>query len=322
FCQGALPVKYLGLPLISSRITKQDCYPLIDKMMARSNSWVSNSLSYAGQLQLIKSTLASMQIFWSSSFLLPASVMIECERILHRFLWGGNGSVFKQSLVKWANVCLPWQEGGLGIKRMKTWNQKYSFWSLPSTGFHSWSWRQILHLQGTALRHFIYSCGKGDRFSLWFDPWFHGTSIHALYGQRVIYDAGMIGSELLQAVIVNGQWKWPETSPHLLDIQRTQDIPISPCSDCIYWESVGQSFSSKAVWESMRDSAHTVEWANLVWHPSHISKHAFCLWLAILDAHRTGDKLLPLGIVPSARCSFNCGDNESMEHLFFACPYS
>ncbi|GAV67095.1 zf-RVT domain-containing protein [Cephalotus follicularis] len=66
----------------------------------------------------------------------------------------------------------------------------------------------------------------------------------------------------------------------------------------------------------------TVELANLVWHPSRISKHAFCLWISILDAHRTREKLLPFGIIPSARCSFNCGDNESVEHLFFACPYS
>ncbi|GAV90977.1 hypothetical protein CFOL_v3_34377 [Cephalotus follicularis] len=207
---------------------------MIDKMMARANSWVSNLLSYVGRLQMIKSTLASMKIFWSSSFLLPAKVMTECERILRRFLWGGNGSVFKQSLVKWANVCLPWQEGGLGIKRMKTWNQalllhqiwnllnghslwahwcklnlirKHSFWSVPSSGSHSWSWRQILHLRSIALRHLVYSCGKGDRFSLWFYPLFHGTSIHAMYRYRAIYDAGMTGSEMVQAVIVNGQWK-------------------------------------------------------------------------------------------------------------------
>ncbi|GAV80062.1 zf-RVT domain-containing protein [Cephalotus follicularis] len=34
------------------------------------------------------------------------------------------------------------------------------------------------------------------------------------------------------------------------------------------------------------------------------------------------DKLLPLGIVASARCSFNCGKNKSIEHLFFACPFT
>ncbi|GAV90239.1 zf-RVT domain-containing protein, partial [Cephalotus follicularis] len=92
--------------------------------------------------------------------------------------------------------------------------------------------------------------------------------------------------------------------------------------DCIYREAVGRSFSTKRAWNSIRKSAPPVEWANLVWHPFRISKHAFSLWLAILGAHRTMDRLLTLGIVNSAQCSFNCGDIESMEHLFFACPYT
>ncbi|GAV89881.1 zf-RVT domain-containing protein [Cephalotus follicularis] len=58
------------------------------------------------------------------------------------------------------------------------------------------------------------------------------------------------------------------------------------------------------------------------WHSSCIYKHAFCLWLAIMVAHRTRDKLLLLGIVDSALCPFNCGENESTEHLFFACPFT
>ncbi|GAV73541.1 hypothetical protein CFOL_v3_17025 [Cephalotus follicularis] len=31
---------------------------------------------------------------------------------------------------------------------------------------------------------------------------------------------------------------------------------------------------------------------------------------------------MSLGIVDSATCAFNCGDNENVAHLFFACPYS
>ncbi|GAV71774.1 zf-RVT domain-containing protein [Cephalotus follicularis] len=63
-------------------------------------------------------------------------------------------------------------------------------------------------------------------------------------------------------------------------------------------------------------------WAKLVWHPSCISKHALYLWLAILGALRTLDKLSHLGILPSACCMFNCGGNESVDHLFFAFPYT
>ncbi|GAV61666.1 hypothetical protein CFOL_v3_05193 [Cephalotus follicularis] len=95
FQQETLPIKYMGLPLITKRLSKQDCAPLIERILARANSWVSKSFSYAGRLQLIKSTLASMQVLWCSSFMLSTSVIKECERTLRRFLWGGSGNVVK-----------------------------------------------------------------------------------------------------------------------------------------------------------------------------------------------------------------------------------
>ncbi|GAV83756.1 zf-RVT domain-containing protein, partial [Cephalotus follicularis] len=75
-------------------------------------------------------------------------------------------------------------------------------------------------------------------------------------------------------------------------------------------------------WEYIRTSAPSIHWSNLVWYPANISKHAFCLWLAIRGAHRTLDKLSGLGIISSACCVFNCGDIESQDHLFFACSYT
>ncbi|GAV80304.1 hypothetical protein CFOL_v3_23765 [Cephalotus follicularis] len=267
FIQDALPVMYLGLPLITSRLTKQDCIPLMEKIFARVNNWMSKYLSYAGRLQLIKSTLVSMQIFWCSTFSLPAIVIKECEKVMRRFLWGGNGSSCKHSLVKWSIVFLPRHEGGLGIKSLKLWNQvlllkhisnllndhslwvqwcklnlirKHSFWTLPISGPMSWSLRQILRLWSLALNHLVYVCGTGDRFSLLYDPLFYGSSIFSTYGYRVIYDTGMTSSELVQAVIVNDQWCWPTTSPDLLEIQHSvQDIAITSSSDSIFWKSVG-----------------------------------------------------------------------------------
>ena len=45
FSMGSLPVKYLGVQLISSRLSHSDCQPLLDKIMARNKSWTSRSLS-------------------------------------------------------------------------------------------------------------------------------------------------------------------------------------------------------------------------------------------------------------------------------------
>ncbi|GAV92715.1 zf-RVT domain-containing protein, partial [Cephalotus follicularis] len=92
--------------------------------------------------------------------------------------------------------------------------------------------------------------------------------------------------------------------------------------DCIFWDKTGQQFTTKKAWTLIRDSAPTVYWSKLVWHPACIAKHAFCLWLAILGALNTLDKLFLRGILPSARCLFNCGEDESVNHLFFACSFT
>ncbi|GAV92298.1 zf-RVT domain-containing protein, partial [Cephalotus follicularis] len=34
------------------------------------------------------------------------------------------------------------------------------------------------------------------------------------------------------------------------------------------------------------------------------------------------DKLVHMGILTSANCVFNCGKNENVDHLYFACPYT
>ncbi|KAL1194443.1 hypothetical protein V5N11_010355 [Cardamine amara subsp. amara] len=47
FDSGILPVRYLGLPLMTKRISLADCMPLLEKIRARINSWKNRFLSYA-----------------------------------------------------------------------------------------------------------------------------------------------------------------------------------------------------------------------------------------------------------------------------------
>ena len=63
FSSGSFPMKYLGIPVISTRLSHCDCQPLLDKILARIQSWTSRSLSYAGRLQLIASVLYSIQMY-------------------------------------------------------------------------------------------------------------------------------------------------------------------------------------------------------------------------------------------------------------------
>ena len=56
-------MKYLGVPLISTRLSHCDCQPLVDKLLARIQEWTSRSLSFAGRLQLLTSVLYNIQMY-------------------------------------------------------------------------------------------------------------------------------------------------------------------------------------------------------------------------------------------------------------------
>ncbi|GKD64284.1 protein LAZ1 [Tanacetum coccineum] len=58
---GELPVKYLGVPLISSRLLNKDCKILVEKARNHIEDWKNKSLSLAGRLQLFKSVISAMQ---------------------------------------------------------------------------------------------------------------------------------------------------------------------------------------------------------------------------------------------------------------------
>ncbi|XP_026443893.1 uncharacterized protein LOC113344037 [Papaver somniferum] len=87
--EGVLPLRYLGVPLISTRLSYADCLPLIDKIIKRIKSWKARFLAYPGRLLLIKDVLCGMVYFWFSYFVLSKRVFKELNTIFKRFLWDG-----------------------------------------------------------------------------------------------------------------------------------------------------------------------------------------------------------------------------------------
>lgn len=137
FSEGTLPMRYLGLPLITGKLTSHDCIPLARKLCDRIEVWTSNFLSYAGILQLIKSVLSSIQGFWAMYIFLPKSVLKETQSLLAKFLWGGTRTHTCNYKVSWDDCCLPKQEGGLGIRNIAEWNLSsilYQLWRLIQPG--------------------------------------------------------------------------------------------------------------------------------------------------------------------------------------------
>ncbi|XP_031741727.1 uncharacterized protein LOC116403921 [Cucumis sativus] len=122
FSIGHLPVSYLGLPLLSGRLRSSDCDPLIQCITSRIRCWSARVLSFAGRLQLVRSVLRSLQVYWASVFMLPMKVHRDVDKILRAYLWRGKEEGRGGAKVVWDEVCLPFDEGGLAIRDGSSWN--------------------------------------------------------------------------------------------------------------------------------------------------------------------------------------------------------
>ncbi|XP_013608171.1 PREDICTED: uncharacterized protein LOC106314918 [Brassica oleracea var. oleracea] len=178
FAKGKFPVRYLGLPLMTKTMTKQDYLPLTEKIRTRISTWTSRFLTYAGRLQLISSEIMSIVNFWAFAYRLPGQCIKEIEQLCSAFLWSGPELKTTGAKVAWKVMCTAKEAGGLGIRSLKEVNKVYglkliwrmlsgnslwgqwvklnltkkkSFWELSNKSQQgSWMWKKILKLPSIA----------------------------------------------------------------------------------------------------------------------------------------------------------------------------
>ncbi|GJW93328.1 hypothetical protein Tco_0173000 [Tanacetum coccineum] len=258
FEEGRLPVKYLGVPLVSSRLAFKDCKELIERVQSRVNDWKNKSLSAAGRVQLVRSVLSAMHIYWASMFIIPSRVLLDIEQIMRGFVWCQGNMRKGHAKVAWDVVCLPKDEGGQGIRR------------------------KILQLRPLIRDNMWYKIGDGNVASLWFDKWCDLSPLSNFISPRDWYRAGLNSSSKVQEVTRNGTWDWP---PYLTDkfpMLQTINIILSQSPDCLEWHDelgVLKPFYVSSVWSTIRPRNLKVDWFAVVWFAYCIPRHAFNLWL-------------------------------------------
>ncbi|CAN1334813.1 Transposon TX1 uncharacterized 149 kDa protein [Linum perenne] len=168
----SLPVTYLGVPLISSKLRAVDCKKLVEKITKRISGWQANILSQAGKLQLVKDVINSMTTYWMNIFNLPQGVIKDIEKKCSDFLWGVSPNGAKKARVAWKTVAKPYDEGGANAIQLKIWNtvciarsvwslllrsgslwvawlssnrlKRQDFWCYRCTANDSWMWKSII----------------------------------------------------------------------------------------------------------------------------------------------------------------------------------
>lgn len=193
-----LPVKYLGVPLISKRLGIDECRLLIEKVKHKVEDWKNKYLSYAGRLQLNASVLSSLNVYWAAVFLIPKSV-ININKVLKGFLWCKGEISRGKAKVARKIVCSRKTQGGLGLRMLDTWNEALliknlwniaankktlwvkwvnvvklkgmSVWNIQKDQQDSWMWKNLLDLRDKVKQNICKKLGNGKSTNAWYDLW-------------------------------------------------------------------------------------------------------------------------------------------------------
>jgi hypothetical protein len=136
---GSFPVKYLGLPISNKNISILEWEPLYSKVAGRVCPWQGKFMSSGARLILPNSSLSSLPMFTMGMFLLADGVHVKLDTPRARFFWEGAGTKRKYHLVKWAAICRPKNQGGLGVINSKLMNVAL---------LSKWIWKLLQNVKG------------------------------------------------------------------------------------------------------------------------------------------------------------------------------
>nr|GEU51101.1 hypothetical protein [Tanacetum cinerariifolium] len=205
FNEGSLPIKYLGVPLLSTRLQNRDCEILVEK--------VKNRI-----------------VYWASVLVIPLGIFHDIHPNIRGFLWCNGDLKRGKAKVAWDIICLLKKEGGLGIRILEIfnialmithiwnivsnkesiwikWIHKYklkghTFWDAPIRKDVSWGWRKLLQIRDIVR------------------PFF-GTSL----GMNCVAD-----------LVLDDGWAWPQEwllkAPNIGQIQFPHLIEDKPYAFC------------------------------------------------------------------------------------------
>ncbi|KAG7587392.1 Reverse transcriptase domain [Arabidopsis thaliana x Arabidopsis arenosa] len=358
FEYGSLPVRYLGLPLLTKKMTATDYLPLLEKIRSQISSWTARTLSFAGRLQLISSVIFSLINFWIAAFRLPKACIKEIDKMCSAFLWSGPSLNSRKAKVAWSEVCSPKSEGGLGLRSIEEankvcvlkliwrilsaknslwvdWVKKHlirdgSFWAVKNnTTGGSWIWKKLLKYRQLAKQFHRVEVKNGETTSFWYDSWSSLGCLHETLGERGCIDMGIPKATMLSEVMTK-----PRKRKHRRSIlnqveeelKKQRQAKLETELDVALWKGKNdcyrRKFLSRETWSQIRITKPVMQGHKEIWFSNATPRYAFVTWLVVKNKVATGERMVRWKQNADTSCIFCQEPMETREHLFFLCPYS
>ncbi|CAL1375573.1 unnamed protein product [Linum trigynum] len=235
--------RYLGVPVIHGRVSKDTYKFILEKIDQRLSGWKARSLSLAGRVTLATSVLNALPNYVMQTAVLPVSVCDTIDRKVRAFIWGAEDGASKTHLVNWETICKPKELGGLGMRSARALNLSYimklgwaflnkseelwirvlqgKYFKVNDAGAlvmkksnHSRLWKGIVDTWPILKQQVVWDIREGHNVQFWMDPWLaEGT----ILSEHIIGNGEGINwhATVAEMVTIEGEWKWEDLAPHL-----------------------------------------------------------------------------------------------------------
>ncbi|XP_019189019.1 PREDICTED: uncharacterized protein LOC109183394 [Ipomoea nil] len=171
--------RYLGVPSLHGRVTKDHCKAILDRVR--------------GRQILAQSVLNAIPTYAMQTMLLPKGVCDAIDKTTRNFLWGGDGTKRKTSLVKWDTVTLPKEEEKSIAKMTRKRNE-------------SNSWKGICAAAHILEKGAVKVVANGRNTSFWEDHWIGEKPLKNFLIGPLNRNAG--NTKIVDVWDERGYWNW------------------------------------------------------------------------------------------------------------------
>lgn len=186
----------------------------------------------------------------------------------------------------------------------------------------SWCLKKILQCQATALSLFDYCPGQQSQFFFWQDPWLQHKPLVHHFPQGIVSTAESTVMKLAATYMLDREWRLPPHNHIWLMEMRSMVLAIPIAREdsitCFGQKTPGIS----TIWNNIRERGTPPPWHKVLWHPLHLKKCTFFLWLAFKNRLLTRDRMISFGMNVPYNCVLCNSGMETIQHFFTACPYA